>query len=95
MGATWTRITTSQVVSKVPSLLRSVVVTPNSESKKGSVTLYDGESTSDPELYVIRAGIGETKQVIFDVPLSCQRGLYVVLGAHVDECLLQWELPKT
>jgi len=93
MGATWTRITTSQVVSKVPCLLRGVVVTPNGESNKGLVTLYDGESTSDPELYAIRAGTGESKQIIFDTPLSCTRGLYVVLGSHVDECLIQWELP--
>lgn len=91
--ATWVRIITSQVVSKVPCLLRGVIVTPNGESNKGLVTLYNGESTGDPSLYPIRAGVGETKQITFDVPLVCDRGLYVVLGAHVDECLVQWE-PK-
>ena len=91
MKASWVRITTSQVVSGVGCLLRSVVVTPNGESNKGLVTLYNGESASDPELYAIRAGTGETKQVIFDVPLVCDRGLYVVLGSHVDECLVQYE----
>lgn len=86
------RITTSQVVSKVACLLRGVVVTPDGESNKGLVTLYNGESISDPELYAIRAGAGETKQIIFDVPLVCDRGLYIVLGSYVDECLVQWEL---
>jgi hypothetical protein len=91
-GAAWVRITTSQVVSKVACLLRGVVVTPNGESNKGLVTLYDGESTGDPEVYSIRAGAGESKQIIFDTPLVCDRGLYVVLGSHVDECLVLWEL---
>jgi len=94
MGPAWIRITTSQVVSKVPCALRSVVVTPNGESNKGLVTLYNGESASDPELYAVRAGTGESKQIIFDTPLVCDRGLYVVLGSHVDECLIQWELVK-
>lgn len=91
-GAAWVRIITSQVVSKVPCLLRGVIVTPNGENNAGLVTLYNGESTGDPVLYPIRAGKGETKQVIFDTPLVCDRGLYVVLGSHVDECLVQWEL---
>jgi len=91
MGAAWIRITTSQVVSRLPCLFRSVVVTPNGESNKGLVTVYNGVSTSDPELYAIRAGTGESKQVTFDPPLVCDRGLYVLLGSHVDECLVQYD----
>lgn len=90
--ATWVRIITSQVVSKVACLLGGIVVTPNGESNKGLVTLYNGDSTSDPALYAVRSGAGETKQVIFEPPLVCDRGLYVLMGAHVDECLVLWEL---
>lgn len=93
-GAAWVRIITAQVVSKAPCLLKGVVVTPNGEGNKGLVTLYDGESASDPSIYPIRAGVGETKQVIFDPPVVCDRGLYVVLGSHVDECLIQYEPVK-
>ena len=91
MEAAWIRITTSQVVSKVPCLLRGVVVTPNGDSNNGNVTLYDGESTSDPKIYIIRSGTGRTSQITFDSPLVCDRGLYVVLGSHVDECLIQYD----
>lgn len=91
--ATWVRIITSQVVSKVACSLRGVIVTPNGESNKGLVTIYNGESTGDPSVMIVRAGTGETKQVIFEPPLICDRGLYIVLGSHVDECLVAWELP--
>ena len=91
----WVRITTSQVVSKVKCLLRGVIVTPNGESNKGLVTFYNGESTGDPAIMICRAGTGETKQVVFATPLLCDRGLYVVLGSHVDECLIEYEPLKS
>jgi len=91
MSYNWTRLTTDQVVSKVACNLGAVVVTPNGDSKKGNIVLYDGESTSDLPIITIRTGTGVTKTVRFTPPLLCRRGLYVDLGSHVDECLVQWE----
>lgn len=95
MAATWTRITTSAVVSKVPCYLGSVVFTPNGDSNNGNVTLYNGESTADPSITTLRSGTGQSMAVPFTPPLFCPRGLYVVLGSHVDECLIQYEPLKS
>ena len=91
MGSTWTRVTTSQKVSKVGCKVGSVVLTPDSSSNNADVTLYDGESTSDPILFTVRSGSGVTNQLNFTPPLECQRGLYVVIGSNVTEVVIQWE----
>ena len=95
MTAVWTRVTASQVISKVKSLLRAVILTSNGESNNAAVTLYNGESTVDPQITVIRSGTGRTEEVTFDTPFICDRGIYVVLGSHADECLVLWEPCKS
>jgi len=91
MGSTWTRVTTSQKVSKVGCRVVSVILTPDSSSTNADVTLYDGESTSDPALFTLRSGAGVTHQLNFTPPLDCQRGLYVAIGSNVTEVVIQWE----
>ena len=91
MGSTWTRVTTSQKVSKVGCRIGSVVLTPDSSSNNADVTLYDGESTSDPVVFTVRSGAGVTHQLNFTPPLDCQRGLYVAIGKNVSEVVIQWE----
>ena len=93
MKFTWERITVSQVVSPNPTMIGSVIVTPNSDSKKTFVTLYDGESTSDPEIVTIRTSSGVSERVTFQPYLKTKRGLYVTAGGDLGEALIQllWE----
>ena len=91
MSSAWTRVTTSQKVSKVGCRIGSVILTPDSSSTNADVTLYDGESTGDPVLFTVRSGSGLTNQLLFTPGLECQRGLYVEVGSNVTEVVIQWE----
>jgi len=93
MRFTWVRITVDQVVSPNPTKIGSVIITPVNDSKKTYVSLYDGESTSDPKLITIRTLTGATKKVNFTPYLETQRGLYVDVGGDRGEVLVQlmWE----
>jgi len=93
MDFTWIRITGDQVVSPNPSKIGSVILTPDSDSSKADITLYDGESTGDPQLITIRGGGGITKVVNFQPYLETHRGLYCDIGSNVEEVLIQlcWE----
>ena len=91
MSATWIRLTATQRVTKGPCQVGAVIVSPSGDSKTGNATLYDGESTDDPRVLKVYSGTGVTNEVVFPVPLVCQRGLYVVLGGSIDECVLQYE----
>lgn len=93
MKFTWERITFNRVISPNPSKVGSVVITPVNDSKKTYVTLYDGESTSDPPIVTIRTLSGATKAVNFQPYLETQRGLYAVCGGDLGEVLIQlcWE----
>ena len=89
MKFTWIRATTSQVVSPNPAMIGSVIVTPNSDSKKTFVTFYDGESTSDPEIVTIRTSSGTSQAVNFQPYMETKRGLYLVAGGDLGEVLIQ------
>jgi hypothetical protein len=91
MSYRWERVTVSQVLSKAACNIGNVIVTPNGDSNNGNITLYNGESSGDPVIITVRTGTGRTGQVVMSPPLLCDRGLYVVLGSHVDECLIQFE----
>ena len=93
MKFTWERVTVSQVVSPNPTRVGSVIVTPNSDSKKTFITLYDGESAQDPEIMTIRTGTGMSQSVNFQPYLQTKRGLYVTAGGDLGEVLIQllWE----
>ncbi len=93
MRFTWERITTDRVISPNPAKVGSIIVTPDSDSSKADITLYDGESTGDPQLCTIRTGGGITQTINFKPYLETQRGLYVDIGSNVEEILVQlcWE----
>ena len=93
MKYTWFTVYGDQVITKSPSLIGCVVVTPNGDSETTNVTLYDGESDNDPKIITIRSGVGVTRAVRFQPCLQTQRGLYFKAGAHFGEALIQvqWE----
>ena len=89
MKYTWVRATFDQKISNTPGFLGCVILTPDSSQSQGDVTLYDGESTGDPQIITIRGGAGITKVVRFQPPLETQRGLYLDVGDNVEEVLIQ------
>jgi hypothetical protein len=95
MKATWTRVSLTQVVSKVPCKLGAVVIAPSAADKAGYVTLYDGESTNDPALVTIRSGTGTTRSVVFPEPVYCKRGLYAVIGTDSEVAFIMHEPTET
>lgn len=86
---TWERITVDQVVSPNPARVGSIIVTPDDDDDRADVTLYDGESTSDPQLIKIRTGTGVTKVVNFQPYLQTHRGLYITLSNKAKDVLIQ------
>ena len=93
MKFTWFRITGSQVASPNPVSIGSVILSPDSDSNKADITLYDGESSIDPKILTIRTSAGVTQTVNFQPYMKTQRGLYCVIGSNVGEVLIQlnWE----
>ena len=93
MEFTWERIDADRVVSPNPTKVGSVILTPSDDSKKTYVSLYDGESTSDPKILTIRTSPGVTETVNFHPYMQTQRGLYCEIGRYVGEVLIQlnWE----
>lgn len=89
MLCTWYRITVDQVVTPNPAKVGTVIISPASFTKKTHVSLYDGESTSDPPIMTIRTFTGETKTVNFQPCLQTQRGLYADCGGDMGEVLIQ------
>jgi len=89
----WIRVTRDTPLSNSPGYLAAVIVTPDGDSDKTKITLYDGESTDDPEILTIRSGTGITKNIVFNRPLKFHRGLYAEVGGHFEEALIQltWE----
>jgi len=89
MPYTWIRCTYDQVISKTPGCIVAIIITPSSASKRADVTLYDGESTSDPQIIHVMGGTGENKVINFSPPLKTQRGLYLDVGGDCQEVLIQ------
>ena len=95
MGGTWTRITGSTLVNKIPCQVGAVIVTPSGDSKKANLTLYDGESASDPKVIQIYGATGISIQILFPDPLVLTRGLYCVAGGNFGEALIQNDVLKS
>lgn len=94
MKFTWVRITKDQVVSPNPAKIGSVILTPSSDTKKGDISLYDGESIKDPKIITIRTGTGVSETINFQPYLETQRGLYCDIGGDVGEVLIQLSWDK-
>lgn len=86
----WERLDHSQVVSPTPVFIGCVILTPDNQAQ-GSITLYDGESDTDPELVTIKSGSGITKVVRFQPCLETQRGLYYKNIVSAEETLIQYQ----
>ena len=86
----WRRLTADAKVSTRPVLLSLVVIRPPA-SKKATVSLYDGESTADPQIMMIRTLSGESKAIQFAIPLETQRGLYVDFVGDCDEVFVLYK----
>lgn len=89
MGFTWRTITKDGVVSPNPSQLGAVILSPDGTANVADITLYDGESTSDPKILTIYSGTGSTRVINFTPYLETKRGLYVDIGSNVDSVLVQ------
>ncbi len=76
-------------VSAVPVIIKSLIIEPR-DTKKGSVTLYDGTSTSDPKILIFRTGTGVTSEWNFGEGLKTKRGLYVGNFSDVDGLFIQY-----
>lgn len=89
----WDRFTGDNKVSLAPCAVGCVILTADGQGT-ADITLYDGESTSDPEIIKILTGATNTKVIRFQPPLITNRGLYLDVGAGVDSVLIQYERHK-
>ena len=87
----WIRTTVDGCLSNSRTLVAAVIITPTSQSS-GTVTLYNGESTNDPQVILLQTGTTESKVINFDPPLYLDRGLYIDVGASVDDVLVQYDV---
>ncbi len=87
--ATWRRVENSGIISKSPVRVGAILITPNG-SNNADVTLYDGESTSDVRVCKFQVYKDNTRLFTFYPYLLTERGLYVVLGTNVTDCLVQF-----
>jgi len=92
-GSRFDRFTTDRCLSKTQTLLEAVIVTPH-DGKYGTVTLYNGESTSDPQVLLLQSGTTESKVIKFDPPLFLDKGLFIDVGGDVDDVLVQYHIGK-
>lgn len=76
-------------VCTAPVVIACVILTPR-DTKKGDITLYDGESTSDPKIIQLRSATGESLVVRFAPGLLTKRGLYLDVGGDVTDVLIQF-----
>jgi len=90
---TWQRLTGDNRVSNVPALVATVVVMPH-DGKQAKAVLYDGESSSDPQIIEIKTGSGQSKSIKFNPPLQTRRGLYVDFTSDCDEVVIIYSCLK-
>jgi len=89
----WERLTASRLVSPNPVTIGTVIVMAH-DSKHGKITLYDGESTNDPQIIEIKTASGESKVINFQPYLRTNRGLYVDFTQDTDEVLIVYDWGK-
>ena len=90
---TWVRLTRDRKVSPNPVKLAGVVVMPH-DTKQAKAVLYDGESSSDPQIMEVKTGSGQSKAINFIPPLQTQRGLFVDFTSDCDEVLVCYAWDK-
>lgn len=84
-----TYLTADQLVTTLPCLLLSVVLTPDSQGV-GDLTVYNGQGAETGyEVLQMRSGAGITQQVRFEHAVL-DRGLYVDIGSNITCCVIEW-----
>ena len=86
----WKWVTGSQCLCKGPCKLHFAYLVPSAAS--GTITLYDGESASDPVITKVVNAAVTSHPFAPKEPISCFRGLYVEVGADVTGALIEWEV---
>lgn len=89
MRLTWERRTTDGVICTAPSMVGSIIVTPDGAQNVADLTLHDGESAQDPQILQIRSSAGTNKVINFTPYLETKRGLYLDITSNVAEVLIQ------
>lgn len=85
----WLRLVSSGRVADGPILLTGVYV--NGSVSGATVTLYNAlDVIASSKILDVIVGGTETKSVLFQNAVYCERGLYVTLDANVDECMIAW-----
>jgi len=93
MEYVWKRLTVDTLISDSFTLLSCVVITP-SDTKKGDITIYNGESASDEHVIKIRTPSSASWELRFEPSLILDRGLYVDVGGDVEDVLVQYLIGK-
>lgn len=82
-------LTADNVISTLPCVLLSVIVTGDSQAI-GTVTLYNGQDAETGyEIATLKSPSGGTLQVRFR-GLELSRGLYVDVDANTTCCVVEW-----
>lgn len=94
MTESWQLVTGDRVLSRSPGNLNAIIITPSSASKRGDITLYDGESTDDPLIITLRTDSGTSNIFQFVPSLKTHRGLYIDVGGDVLHVLVHFSWGK-
>ncbi len=89
MDTIYRTATFATIISKRKVKLISLVVEPK-DTKTGSITLYNGVSTSDSKIATFRTKTSITTLYNFVVPLVLEKGLFIGNFSDVDNVLIQF-----
>jgi len=89
MEITWEVITESRIISKTPVCAAGIILY-GEDTTNNTVSLYDGESTSDDLICTIIVPDGESKLYTFIPYLVTKKGLYVSMGTGVQQLTVQY-----
>ena len=89
----WVRASVDQVLSPTPVYLATVIITPHKE-KVGQVTMYNGETTNDPQVLFMQTESSGSLVINFNPPLFLNKGLYVDIIQDVDDVLFHFSSEK-
>ena len=85
----WINVTVDRIVSTKPVRIFSIMLSPTGGN--ADIHVYDGESTTDPEICAIYALTNLSFLYNMEPGLVTKRGLYIDVGTNVDNVLVQYE----
>jgi hypothetical protein len=90
----WDRLTADNRVVRGPVLFGGALLTSDGVGA-AAATFYDGMNASGRRLFRLNAPSAETKEVIFTAPILLTVGLFIDVGANVEDVFAlfspQWE----